>query len=54
MTKVRFADRAACDDFLSAVSNPAIDAEIAADEKTLFDRSKSRSFLLDERESDLT
>lgn len=51
--EIWFADRAAYDAFLNAVSDPATAAEIVADEETLFDRTKTRFYLLDEHESDL-
>lgn len=48
-----FADEAAYQGFLQAISDPVVMAEIVADEETLFDRAHNRFFLLEEHESSL-
>lgn len=51
--EIWFADQAAMDAAMAAITAPAMAAEIAADEERLFDRSKLRSFTVVEHESDM-
>lgn len=54
VTEVWFDDRAAWEATMARLSTPEVMAEIVADEETLFDRSRNRFFLVDERDSDLS
>jgi hypothetical protein len=51
--EIWYADRAAWEATVAFLSQPATMAEIAADEETLFDRTRNRFFLLEEHETDL-
>ncbi len=51
ITELWFKDRAAFDAAMQELQEPAIAAEIAADEENLFDRSKIRAFTVEEYES---
>ena len=51
--EIWYANRADFEAAMAVLTAPEIQAEIIVDEETLFDRSRSRFFLLDERESDL-
>ena len=51
--EIWYADRAKWEEATAYLSQPDIQAEIIADEETLFDRSKSRFFLVEEHESEL-
>lgn len=51
--EIWFADRAAFDATMARLAEPAVAAEIAADEERLFDRSKHRHFFVEEHESPL-
>jgi hypothetical protein len=51
--EIWFPDRATWEATMARLSEPAIMAEIVADEETLFDRSKNRFFLVEEHESAL-
>ena len=51
--EIDFPDRATMDACFAAMREPAIAAMIAADEELLFDRSRSRSYFVDEHRSDL-
>lgn len=53
--EIWYPDRAAFDAAMEAFIDPAVNAEIAADEETLFDRSeRMRFFVLEECASDLS
>lgn len=52
--EIWFKDRAAWEATIAYLSAPEVMAEIAADEETLFDRTRSRFFLLEEHETDFT
>lgn len=51
--EIDFPDAAARDAFFAHASEPAIEAMIAEDEARLFDRSRIRTFTVEERESEL-
>lgn len=51
ITELWFADRAAYEEAMANLARPEVSAEIVADEETLFDRSKHRVFMVDERDS---
>lgn len=51
--EIWFADRAAFDTAMARLAEPAVAAEIAADEERLFDRAKHRHFFVEEHESAL-
>jgi len=51
--EIGFADRAAFDATIAALSEPDVAAEIAEDEERLFDRAQNRMFFLEEHVSDL-
>ena len=51
VTELWFADRAAYDQAMARVADPAIGARIAADEENFLDRSGTRMFLVEERVS---
>ena len=51
--EIWFADRAAWEATMARLAAPETMAEIVADEETLFDRGKSRFFLVEEHETDL-
>lgn len=51
--EIWFRNRAELDACFAALMAPGPAAEIAADEERLFDRTRIRSFLVEERESDL-
>jgi hypothetical protein len=51
--EIWFPDRASWEATMARLSEPAVLAEIVADEETLFDRTKSRFFLVEEHESAL-
>lgn len=53
ITEIDFPDQATSDACFAAMADPAIMAEIAADEEKLFDRSRIRSFTVDDRASNL-
>ncbi|ALR23161.1 EthD domain-containing protein [Sphingobium baderi] len=50
-TEMWFADRESFESAMAMLGTPEIMAEVAADEETLFDRSRNRFFTLEERES---
>jgi hypothetical protein len=52
--EIWFPDRATWEVTMARLSTPEIMAEIVADEETLFDRSRNRFVLVEERESDLS
>ncbi|MDB5441249.1 MAG: hypothetical protein JWM33_3676 [Caulobacteraceae bacterium] len=49
--EIWYAVRERFDAFIAYATQPAVYAEIAADEETLFDRSKTRVFFVEEHES---
>lgn len=51
LTEIWFADRAAFDAAMAFLAEPAIAAEIAEDEATLFDRSATRFYSVEECET---
>ncbi len=51
ITELWFADRAQYDIAMRRLAEPDVVAEIVADEETIFDRSKHRVFVVDERDS---
>lgn len=51
--EIWFSDRAAWEATMERLAAPGTLAEIVADEETLFDRTRNRFFLVDERESEL-
>ncbi len=51
VTEMWFADRAGFESTRALLGTPEIMAEIAADEETLFDRSRIRFFTVEEQES---
>lgn len=51
--EIDFPDQATMDDCFAAMRVPATAAMIAEDEELLFDRSRSRSFFVEEHRSDL-
>lgn len=51
--EIDFPDEAVRDSCFAAMADPAIMAEITADEEKLFDRSRIRTFSVDERVSTL-
>lgn len=51
--EIDFPDRATLDAFFVAAAEPAVAAMIAEDEERLFDRSRNRSFTVEERASDM-
>jgi EthD domain len=51
--EIDFPDQATADACIAAMADPVVRAEIVADEERLFDRSRIRTFALDERESKL-
>ena len=51
--EIDFPDRATMDACFAAMRVPETAAMIAADEELLFDRSRSRSYFVDEQRSDL-
>jgi EthD domain len=53
VTEIDFPDTATSDACFAAMSDPAIMAEIIADEEKLFDRTRIRTFTVEERASDL-
>ena len=52
--EIDFPDQETCDACFAAMAEPAIMAMIVADEEKLFDRSRNRSFTVEERHSALT
>jgi hypothetical protein len=48
-----YPDQAACDAAMAAITAPAAQAELAADEAKLFDRPKLRAFMVQEFDSDM-
>jgi hypothetical protein len=52
ITELWVEDQEAAERTLTAMAQPDVAAQIAADEERLFDRSKIQVFLVDERESD--
>lgn len=54
LMEIWFPDRATWEQTMARLATPEIMAEIAADEETLFDRSRNAFFLIEEHESDLT
>ena len=53
ITETEFPDSAARQAFFAAMAEPEVMAEIVADEERLFDRSRIRSFTVEERHSSL-
>jgi hypothetical protein len=53
ITEMVFVDRAAYDDAMAALADPAKADALANDELELFNRSTFRAFLVDERSSDI-
>ncbi len=51
ITEMWFADEAAFESAMALLSTPEIMAEVAADEETLFDRSRNRFCTIEEHES---
>jgi hypothetical protein len=51
VTELHYADRAAFDAALAAFTRPDNAARIASDEENLFDRSKTRFYVVEERAS---
>ncbi len=51
--EIDFPDAATCDACFAAAADPVIAAEIEEDEARLFDRSRIRSFRVEERASEL-
>ena len=51
--EIDFPDAATRDACFAAMADPALMAEIAADEEQLFDRSRIRTFAVEERGSDM-
>jgi len=51
--EIWFPDQARREAWIATLSDPALMAEIVADEEKLFDRSRIRTFTYDESESDL-
>jgi uncharacterized protein (TIGR02118 family) len=49
VTEMWFADRAAYDRFVARATEPDIAAQIAADEENVFDRTRTRMFVVEER-----
>jgi hypothetical protein len=54
LMEIWFPDRATHDACFAAIAEPDQMAEILADEERLFDRSRMRSFTVEEYESDMT
>lgn len=54
ITEIWFKDRATLDAAMAHLQDQVLAQEIAADEERLFDRSKMRFFVVDERESVLS
>ncbi len=53
ITEIWFKDRATYETTMAKLGDPAINAEIVADEEKLFDRTSIRMYAVDERESRL-
>jgi len=51
--EIWYPDRATWEATMAQLALPEVQAEIVADEETLFDRAKNRFFLVEERESDM-
>ena len=51
--EIEFPDEATMQACFAAMADPAVQAEIAADEEKLFDRSRIRTFNVEECESDM-
>ncbi|WP_233804701.1 EthD domain-containing protein [Paraburkholderia sp. HP33-1] len=54
ITEIYFENRQAFERGIQAVMEPAIAASVAADEENVFDRSKTRFLIVEERESTIT
>ncbi len=54
VTEIWYADRARYDAAIAAVSQPEAAARLAADEENFIDRARTRMFVVEERQSDIS